>query len=69
MTLEEVINNYVQINNFKNYKVIKNHNNQNSVIRNIINSIYNDIFENMRSECISLRTSIVALLNYKSTGC
>ena len=69
LTLEEVIHNYVKKNNFKNYKVIKNNINKNSFISNIINGIHNNIFENLEIECISLRTSIVALLNYKSTGC
>ena len=64
--LEELINKTIKQNNFKDYKVIKIINEKKSFLRQLITS---NSYNNMSFECLTLRSSINAILNYESTGC
>mgnify|MGYP001242367462 CR=1 FL=1 len=68
ISLDNLIQKTISENNYKSYKVLKNNNN-NSLIKDIVmGQLYNkDI--NLKIECLSLRSSISAILSYQSTGC
>jgi len=69
LNLDDLINKIAFKKNFENYKIIKSSAQKNSILREILNSNFNVSPKNMKLECLSLRSSIIALLNYQSTGC
>ncbi len=69
LNLEELINKIIKKNNFKDYKVIKIINAKNSLVREILTSQFIKKDQYMKFECLSLRSSMTALLNYEATGC
>jgi len=69
LNLEELINKTIKDNNFKKYKVIKIINEKNSLIREILTSSSNKKEMHLNYECLSLRSSITAILSNEATGC
>ena len=69
LNLEELINKIIKDNNLKDYRVIKLRNTKNSLVRQILSSNLNKNNNNMNFECLSLRSSMTAILNFESTGC
>jgi protease IV len=69
LSLEELINKIIKDKNFKDYRVIKLSNTKNSLVRQILSSNSINKNYNMNFECLSLRTSMNAILNFESTGC
>ena len=67
--LEELVNKIVKDNNLKDYRVIKLSNTKNSLVRQILSSNSNKKNHNMKFECLSLRSSMTAILSFESTGC
>ena len=69
LNLEELINKIIKDNNLNDYRVIKLSNTNNSLVRQILSSNLNKKNNNMNFECLSLRSSMTAILNFESTGC
>ena len=69
INLEELIYRKIKENNFKNYKVIKIINKKNSLVREILTSSFDKKEKYFKYECLSLRSSITAVLSYEATGC
>ena len=69
LNLEELINKIIKDNNLNDYRVIKLSNTKNSLVRQILSSHLNKKNNNMNFECLSLRSSMTAILNFESTGC
>ena len=69
ISLDNLINKTIKENNFKDYKVIKRFNKNNSLLRKIISNNFYKTDMNINFACISLRTSISSVLSYESTGC
>ena len=69
LNLEELINKTIKDNNLTDYKVIKIINTKNSLIKTIFTSNYNNKEKNFNHECLSLRSSMTAILSYEATGC
>ena len=69
LSLDNLINKIIKDNNFKNYKVIKRFIQKNSLFREILTGIYYKSNLNIKFECLQLRSSISAILSYRSTGC
>ena len=69
LNLEELVNKIINDNNLKDYRVIKSINTNNSLVRQILSSNLNKKNNNMNFECLSLRSSMTAILNFESTGC
>ena len=67
--LEDLIKEIVIKKKFENYKVVKIYNKNNTIIRQILEGNFNISALNMEKECLSMRSSIVAILSYQSTGC
>ena len=56
-------------NSFKDYKVIKIINKENSLVREILTNAFMKKNKFMKFECLSLRSSMTAILSYEATGC
>jgi len=69
LNLDDLINKKVKQNNFENFKVIKITNSEKSLLKELLKSNSNTEDKYMIFECLSLRTSIAAILNYETTGC
>jgi len=69
LNLEDLINKIVKDNNLEDYRVIKLSNNKNSLVRQILSSNLNKKGHSMNFECLSLRSSMTAILNFETTGC
>jgi protease-4 len=69
LNLEELINKIIKDNNLNDYRVIKLSNTKNSLVRQILSSNLNKKNNNLNFECLSLRSSMTAILNFESTGC
>ena len=69
LNLDDLINKKVKQNNFENFKVIKITNSEKSLLKELLKSNSNTEDKYMKFECLSLRTSIAAILNYETTGC
>ena len=69
LSLEELINNTIKENNFTDYKIIEIINEKNSLVREILTSSSNRKEMHLNYECLSLRSSITAILSYEATGC
>jgi protease IV len=69
LNLEELINKTIKENNFTDYKVIKIINEKNSLVEEILTSTYNKKEIYFNYECLSLRSSITAILSYEASGC
>ena len=69
LNLEELINKIIKDNNLKDYRVIKLSNTKNSLVRQILSSNSNKKNHNMNFECLSLHSSMPAILSYEATGC
>ena len=69
INLEDLINRTIKKNNFKDYKVIKIINKKNSLVREILTSSLDKKEKYFKYECLSLRSSITAVLSYEATGC
>lgn len=69
LTLEELINKIIKDKKFKDYKVIKIINSNNSLVREILTNTLNKKSKLMNFKCLSLRSSMTALLSYEATGC
>ena len=64
-----VTNSIIKDKNLDSYKVIKLINTKNSLVRQILTSNTDKKNHNMVFECLSLRSSMTAILNFESTGC
>ena len=69
LNLQELINKIIKENNFKDYKIIKVMNTKNSLVREILTGSYNKKENFFNYECLSLRSSMTAILSYEATGC
>lgn len=69
LSLEKLINKIIKDNNFRNYKVIKIVSTKNSLVREILTSTSAEKDSYMNLKCLSLRSSITAILSYEATGC
>ena len=69
INLEDLINRTIKKNNLKDFKVIKIVNKKNSLIREILTSSLDKKEKYSRYKCLSLRSSITAVLSYEATGC
>ena len=69
LNLEELINKTIKDNNFTDYKIIKIINEKNSLVKEILTSFSNKKEIHFNYECLSLRSSITAILSYEATGC
>ena len=69
LTLEELINKIIKDKKLKDYKVIKIINSNNSLVREILTNTLNKKSKLMNFKCLSLRSSMTALLSYEATGC
>ncbi|MDC0497727.1 S49 family peptidase [Alphaproteobacteria bacterium] len=69
LTLEKLINKTIKDKNLKDYKVIKIINVKNSLVREILTSSFNKKENYFNYECLSLRSSMTAILSYEATGC
>ena len=67
--LNGLINKIINENKFKDYKVIKIINTKNSLLREILTSNLIKRDKYMNFECLSLRSSMTAILSYEATGC
>ena len=54
---------------FEKYKVIKTINTKNSLIKELLTGNFNNFDNNILIECLSLRSSISAILSFEATGC
>ena len=69
INLRELINKTINDNDFKDFKVIEIINEKNSLLKEILTSISNTKKIYFNYDCLSLRSSITAILSYESTGC
>ena len=69
LNLAELINNTIKDNNFLDHKVIKIINAKNSLLKEILTSTHNKKEKFFDYECLSLRSSMTAILSYEATGC
>ena len=69
ISLEDLIERTLKSKNFKNYKIIKKINKNPPLFKEIFMSKNITLQNNLNVHCLSLRTSITALLSYQSTGC
>lgn len=69
ISLDELIDKTLKNKIFENYKIIKNNNNKNSLVKEFFMGNRIKLQNNLDIQCLSLRTSITALFNYQSTGC
>ena len=69
LNLAELINKILKDNNFTDYKIIKIINEKNSLVREILTSSSNKKEMHFNYKCLSLRSSITAILSYEATGC
>jgi ClpP class serine protease len=69
LNLEELVNKIINDNNLKDYRVIKSRNTNNSLLRQILSNNLNKKNHNLNFECLSLRSSMTAILSFESTGC
>ena len=69
ISLDELIEKTIENKNFENYKIIKKSSQKNSLIKEILMGNNINLQNNLNLECLSLQTSITALLNYQPTGC
>ena len=69
ISLDNLITEIINKNNYNNYKILKKYNKKNSLIKEIFqnNFIKSDI--TLNTECLTLRSSISAVMNYETTGC
>lgn len=69
ISLDNLIQKIVDEKKFSNYKIIENLDENNSFFKEIFKSLFNKFEFNNFPDCLTLRSSISAVLNYKSTGC
>ena len=69
LSLEELVNKILKDNNFTDYKIIKIISEKNSLVRQLLTSSSNKKEMYFNYECLSLRSSITAILSYEATGC
>jgi protease IV len=69
LNLEELINKILKDNKFPDYKIIKIINEKNSLVSQILTSSSNKKEMHFNYECLSLRSSITAILSYEAIGC
>ena len=67
--LDELINKIIKENSFTDYKIIKIINEKQSLVKEILTSFSNKKEIYFNYECLSLRSSITAILSYEATGC
>ena len=63
------LNKILKDNNFTDYKIIKIINEKNSLVREILTSSSIKKEMHFNYKCLSLRSSITAILSYEATGC
>ena len=69
LNLEELIEKIIKENNYSDYKIIEIINEKNSLVKEILTSSSNKKEMHFNYECVSLRSSITAILSYEATGC
>ena len=69
LNLQGLIKKIIKENNFKDYKIIKIINTNNSLLKEILTSTFFKKDKYMNFECLSLRSSMTAILSYEATGC
>ena len=69
LSLDNLISKIIKEKNFQNYKIIKRNIPKTNFLEQILqNNNYTEL-KNIKYECLSLRSSISAILSYSSTGC
>ena len=68
-TLDNLIKKIINKKNFTNHKIIKNLEQDTSLLREVLTSLNSKFKLNANRECLILRSSISVVLNYQSTGC
>ena len=69
LSLEKLIIKIIKDKKFLDYKVIKIVNTKNSLVREILTSTSAKQEKYMNLKCLSLRSSMTAILSYEATGC
>ena len=69
LSLEKLIIKTIKDKKFLDYKVIKIVNTKNSLVREILTSTSAKQEKYMNLKCLSLRSSMTAILSYEATGC
>ena len=69
ITLDDLIDKSIKNKNFKNHKIIKKYNQNNSLIKKIFMGKSSKQKNSLNIQCLNLRTSITAILSYQFTGC
>ncbi len=69
MSLDELIINITTTRSFEDYRVIKSSIQKNTFLKQFLDGSLVNQNQNMKLECLNLRSSIAVVLNYESTGC
>jgi len=69
LSLDKLIIKTIKDKEFLDYKVIKIVNTKNSLVREILTSTSAKKEKYMNLKCLSLRSSMTAILSYEATGC
>ncbi len=69
LTLEELIKIIIKSKKLEDYKVNKIMDTKNSLVKQILSSTNNKKINYMNFVCLSLRSSMTAVLSYEATGC
>ena len=69
LSLDALINKKIHEKKFIKYKIIKKNIQKNSLFREILNSNLYTSRLIINTDCLSIRSSIVAIYNFESTGC
>ena len=69
VSLDNLIKKIIKNKNFENHKIIKKHNQKNSLFREILIGKNTKSDVGLNTNCLNIRSSISAIFNYQSTGC
>ena len=69
ISIDNLIKKIINNNNYNTYKILKKYNKKNSLIKEILQNTFKKSDMTLNIECLTLRSSISAIMNYKTTGC
>ena len=69
LSINDLVTKKVREKGFKDYKVIKMINPKNSLLKELITGNFYNSNTDIKFECLSLRSSIAAILSYEAIGC
>tara|TARA_B100000579_G_C22828386_1_gene854536 strand:+ start:101 stop:1123 length:1023 start_codon:yes stop_codon:yes gene_type:complete len=69
ISLDNLIKKTIVSNNYNSFKILKKYNNKNSLIKEIFQNNSNQSDIKLNTECLTLRSSISAIMSYQTTGC